>query len=97
MAHIEAMHFFKTRKEETKKIVAKYSRQTNENYLEAAYTASAKLYDRVPLVTRGGTEVQIKEAVARKPGMQLRFEDLVDESLVRELDKSGFIDKVYRQ
>jgi NitT/TauT family transport system substrate-binding protein len=97
MAHIEAMHFFKTRKEETKKIVAKYSRQTNETYLEAAYTASAKLYDRVPLVTRAGTEVQIKEAVARKPGMQLRFEDLVDESLVRELDKSGFIDKVYKQ
>jgi hypothetical protein len=91
------MHFFKTRKEETKKIVARYSRQTNERYLEAAYTASAKLYDRVPLVTRGGTEVQIKEAVARKPGMQLRFEDLVDESLVRELDKSGFIEKVYRQ
>jgi NitT/TauT family transport system substrate-binding protein len=97
MAHIEAVHFFKTRKEETKKIVAKVSRQTNETYLEAAYTASAKLYDRVPLVTRGGTEVQIKEAVARKPGMQLRFEDLVDESLVRELDKSGFIDKVYKQ
>jgi NitT/TauT family transport system substrate-binding protein len=97
MAHIEAMHFFKNRKEETKKIVAKYSRQTNETYLEAAYTASAKLYDRVPLVTRGGTDVQIKEAVARKPGMQLRFEDLVDESLVRELDKSGFIEKVYKQ
>jgi NitT/TauT family transport system substrate-binding protein len=97
MAHIEAMHFFKTRKEETKKIVAKVSRQTNETYLEAAYTASAKLYDKVPLVTRVGTEVQIKEAVARKPGMQLRFEDLVDESLVRELDKSGFIDKIYKQ
>ena len=97
MAHIESMHFFKTRKEETKKIIAKVSRQTNETYLEAAYTASAKLYDKVPLVTRVGTEVQIKEAVARKPGMQLRFEDLVDESLVRELDKSGSIDKVYRQ
>jgi NitT/TauT family transport system substrate-binding protein len=97
MAHIEGIHFFKTRKEETKKIVAKVSRQTNERYLEAAYTASAKLYERVPLVTRSGVEVQIKEAVARKPGMQLRFEDLVDDSLVRELEKSGFIDKIYRQ
>jgi NitT/TauT family transport system substrate-binding protein len=97
MAQIEAVHFFKTRKEETKKIVAKVSRQTNEKYLEAAYTASAKLYERVPLVTRPGVEVQIKEAVARKPGVQLRFEDLVDESLVRELDKSGFVDKIYRQ
>jgi NitT/TauT family transport system substrate-binding protein len=97
MAHIEAVQFFKTRKEETKKIIAKYSRITNEAYLEDAYTASAKLYDVVPLVTRAGTEVQIKEAVSRKPGVQLRFEDMVDESIVRELEKSGFIDKVYKQ
>jgi NitT/TauT family transport system substrate-binding protein len=97
MAHIEAMQFFKTRKEETKKIIAKYSRINNEDYLESAYTASAKLYDAVPLVTRAGTEVQIKEATSRKPGAQLRFEDMVDESIVRELEKSGFIDKVYKQ
>lgn len=97
MAHVEAMQFFKTRKEESKKIIAKYSRITNEDYLEAAYSASAKLYDNVPLVTRAGVDVQIKEATARKPGMQLRFEDLVDESIVRELEKSGFIEKVYKQ
>ena len=97
MAHIEAIHFFKTRKEESKKILSKYSRQTNEAYLEDAYTASAKLYDVVPLVTRAGVEAQIKEAVGRKPGVQLRFEDMVDESIVRELEKSGFIDKVYKQ
>jgi NitT/TauT family transport system substrate-binding protein len=97
MAHIEAMQFFKTRKEETKKIIAKYSRINNEDYLEAAYAASAKLYDVVPLVTRPGTEIQIKEATSRKPGAQLRFEDMVDESIVRELEKSGFIDKVYKQ
>ena len=97
MAHIETIHFFKNNKEESKRIIAKYSRINNEAYLEAAYTASAKLYDRVPLVTRPGVEIQIKEAVSRKPGVQLRFEDMVDESLVRELEKSGFIDKVYRQ
>ena len=97
MAHIEATQTFKAHKEETKKIISKYSRITNEDYLESAYTASAKLYDRVPLVTRSGVETQIKEATSRKPGAQLRFEDMVDESIVRELEKSGFIDKVYKQ
>jgi hypothetical protein len=96
MAQIEAVHFFKTRKEETKKIISSYSRINNEAYLEAAYTASAKLFDRVPLVTRAGLETQIREAVGRKPGAQLRFEDMVDESIVRELEKSGFIDNVYK-
>ncbi|MGE5305806.1 MAG: ABC transporter substrate-binding protein [Alphaproteobacteria bacterium] len=97
MAHIEAVQFFKTHKEKSKKIISKYSRITNEAYLEDAYTASAKLYDRVPLVTRAGVETQIKEAVGRKPGAQLRFEDMADDSIVRELEKNGFIDKVYAQ
>lgn len=97
MALIEATRFFKTRKEESKKIIAKYSKQNNEGYLEDSYNAMAKLYERVPLVTRAGVEVQLKEALARKPGASLRFEDIVDESIVRELEKSGFIEKVYRQ
>jgi len=96
MALIESTHFFKTRKEESKKIIAKFNRQNNPAYLESAYVAVAKLYDRVPLVTREGMEVQIKEALARKPGATLRVEDLVDDSIVRELEKSGFIDNVYR-
>jgi NitT/TauT family transport system substrate-binding protein len=97
MAHIEAVQYFKTHKDESKRIIAKYSRIANEDYLEAAYLASAKLYDAVPLVTRAGTEVQIKEATSRKAGAQLRFEDLVDDSIVRELEKSGFIDKLYKK
>jgi NitT/TauT family transport system substrate-binding protein len=99
MAHIEAVHFVKTRKDESKKIMSKYARTTNGDYLESAYTASSKLYDEVPLVTRPGVEIQIREAIAtaRKPGAQLRFEDMVDENIVRELDKSGFIDRIYQR
>ena len=96
MALIESTAFFKTHKEESKKIVAKYSHQSNPAYLESSYDIVAKLYDRVPLVTREGTEVQIKEALVRKPGATLRVEDIVDDSLVREIDKSGFIDKLYK-
>ena len=96
MALIEATHFFKTRKEDSKKILAKYNRQNNPAYLESAYVTVAKLYDRVPWVTSEGTEVQIKDALARKPGATLRVEDIIDDSIVRELDKSGFIDQVYK-
>ena len=49
---------------------------------------------QVPLVTRPGMEQQIQEAM-RKPGAAPKFEDIVDESIVRELDKTGFIAKVY--
>ncbi len=97
MALIDATHFFKTQKEESKKIFAKYSRQNVEAYLEAGYEANAKLFERVPLVTREGMEIQIKEALARKPGATLKVEDIVDDSIVTELEKEGFIDRIYKQ
>jgi ABC-type nitrate/sulfonate/bicarbonate transport system substrate-binding protein len=96
MALIEATHFLKTRKQETMKFIAKYTRQNNSLFLESSWAANVKLHDRIPLVTREGTEVQIKEALARKPGATLRVEDIVDDSIVRELDKNGFIDKIYK-
>jgi NitT/TauT family transport system substrate-binding protein len=96
MTLIEATHFLKTRKEETKKYIAKYTHQNDPQYLEASYMANVKLHERVPLVTREGTELQIKEALARKPGAMLKFEDMVDDSIVRELEKNGFIDKIYK-
>jgi len=96
MALIDATYFYKTRKEEAKKIMAKYTRQNNEAYLEAAYQSSAKLYEQVPLVNREGMDVQVKEAVARKPGSTLKVDDIVDDSLVQELDKEGFISRIYK-
>ena len=96
MAHIEAMQFFKTRKEESKQILAKYSRQNNEAYLEAAYEINAKLFDRVPYVTREGMDIQIKDAISRKPGATLKVDDIVDDSIVSELEKEGFVAKLYK-
>jgi ABC-type nitrate/sulfonate/bicarbonate transport system substrate-binding protein len=96
MALIEGTYFFKTRKEESKKILAKYTRQNNEAYLESAYQTAAKLFERVPLATREGMEVQIKDALARKPGASLKVEEIVDDRLVLELEKDGFINRVYK-
>ena len=97
MALIEATHFFKTRKEESKKIMAKYTRQNNEAYLEAMYQSSSKLFEQVPLVNREGMDVQVKEAAARKPGSLLKVDDVVDDSLIVELEKEGFISRIYKQ
>jgi ABC-type nitrate/sulfonate/bicarbonate transport system substrate-binding protein len=96
MALIDATHFFKTQKEESKRIFAKYSRQTNEGYLEAGYEANAKLFERVPLATQEGMAIQIKDALVRKPGATLKVDDIVDDSIVTELDKEGFIERIYK-
>jgi len=97
MALIEATYFYKTHKEESKKIFAKYSRQTNEAYLESAYQSTNKLFEQIPLVNREGMEMQVKEALARKPSSALKVDDIVDDSIVVELEKEGFINRIYRQ
>jgi len=97
MALIDATHFYKTLKEEAKKVMAKYTRHSNEAFLEAAYLSSAKLFEQVPLVNRDGMDVQVKDAVSRKPSSTLKVDDLVDDSLVLELEKEGFIGRIYKQ
>jgi len=96
MALTEGVHFFKTNKEESKKILAKYTRQNNEAYLDAAYEINAKLMDRVPYVTHEGMDMQLKDALSRKPGSNVKVDDIVDDSVVAELEKEGFIDKLYK-
>jgi hypothetical protein len=48
------------------------------------------------LATKEGMEIQIKEALARKPGASLRANDVIDDSIVIELEKEGFIDRIYK-
>ncbi len=96
MAIIEGVHYFKTNKAESKKMMAKYSRQTSDDYLESSYIGHTKLFERVPLVGREGLETQIKAATARKPGAALKPEDIADNSIVQELVKNGYIDRLYK-
>jgi NitT/TauT family transport system substrate-binding protein len=97
MALIEATHFFKTRKEESKRLLAKYSKQNSEAFLEGSYLGNEPIYERVPLVTREGMEIQIKEAIGRRSNINLKTDDIIDDSLVLQLEKEGFIERLYRQ
>ncbi|MEO6164553.1 MAG: ABC transporter substrate-binding protein [Candidatus Binatia bacterium] len=96
MALSEGSHFFKTRKEESKQILAKYSRQNDPAYLEAAWEINAKLLDRVPYVGREGMDIQLKDALSKKPSSTVKVDDIVDDTIVAELEKEGFFDRLYR-
>jgi hypothetical protein len=42
-------------------------------------------------------DIQIKDALSRKPGAILKVDDIVDDSIVSELEKEGFIARLYKQ
>ncbi|HEY7557109.1 MAG TPA: ABC transporter substrate-binding protein [Candidatus Binatia bacterium] len=95
MALIEATHFFKTRKEDTKKIVGKYFPTANAAYLEDNYTTTTRILEQVPYVTRPGMENLINEARKTNPAIKVTINDVVDDTIVRDLEKQGFIDALY--
>ena len=95
MALIEATHFFKTNKEGSQKIIAKYLRGANKTYLDSAYQSTAKIIERVPYTTREGMQIQLDGALKLNPASKVTVDSLIDDSIVRELEKEGFIDRVY--
>ena len=95
MALIEASHYFKTNREGTQKIVAKYLRGANKAYLDSSYQSTTKIIERVPYTSREGMKIQLDEALKQAPGSKVTVDNLIDDSIVREIEKDGFIDRVY--
>jgi ABC-type nitrate/sulfonate/bicarbonate transport system substrate-binding protein len=95
MALIETAHFFKNNKEATQKIIAKYLRGANKAYLDNSYASTVKILERVPYTTRDGMKIQLDEALKQSPSAKVTVDSLIDDSIVREIEKEGFIDKVY--
>jgi NitT/TauT family transport system substrate-binding protein len=95
MSLIEASHYFKTNKEGAQKVVAKYLRGANKAYLDSSYESTAKILERVPYTSREGMKIQLDEALKQAPGSKMTVDNLIDDSVVRELEKDGFIDRVY--
>ena len=95
MALIDASHFFKTHKEESQKIIAKYLRGANKAYLDTSYQSTVKILERVPYTTREGMKIQLDDALKLNPGSKVTVDSLIDDSIVGELEKEGFIDRVY--
>lgn len=95
MALIEAAHYIKANKEGTQRVIAKYNRAANQAYLEDAYASTAKLTERLPYTTREGMKIQLEDALKRAPASKVTIDDLIDDTIVRELETEGFINRVF--
>ena len=77
------------------KFYAKYLRSANKAYLDSSYESTVKILERVPYTSREGMKIQLDEALKQNPGSKVTVDSLIDDSVVRDLEKEGFIDKVY--
>ncbi|MCL5960872.1 MAG: ABC transporter substrate-binding protein [Chloroflexi bacterium] len=101
-AIVEAIQFEKTNKDETKKIIAKYSKLDDPDGLEEAYvqynSPNSRLLSAAPYPNSKGVQAVINEVLAeKKEAKKVSVGDVVDDSLVKELDQSGFIKSLYEK
>lgn len=91
-AYVEAIHYFKTRKEETIKILSKYSRVEDRNVLEHTWSWFTENMPDHPYPPLEGYQVVLQEMVSTHPkAAALNAKELVDARFVKELEDTGFV------
>ncbi|HUR72210.1 MAG TPA: ABC transporter substrate-binding protein [Candidatus Limnocylindrales bacterium] len=97
-AHVEGIHFLKTQKEASLKILAKYLRTNDRELLEGSYDIYSRDFIPTPYPIVSGLKLAYEQVAQRRPEINNhKPEEFVDPSFIAELDKSGFIKKLYGQ
>jgi NitT/TauT family transport system substrate-binding protein len=95
-AHVEAIAYFKKNKEFSKKVLAKYLRNNDQELLEGSYEIFKEDFISVPYPIMKGLEATYEYVATRRPEIHSRKpEEFMDPSLMAELEKSGFIKALY--
>jgi NitT/TauT family transport system substrate-binding protein len=91
-AYVEAIHFFKTRKEETMQILRKYSRVEDRAVLEHTQSWFTENMPDYPYPPVDGYQVVAQEMASTQPkAASLNIKELVDARFVKELEDSAFV------
>ncbi len=91
-------HAFKTRQGEAIRVLGKYLRSNDNEALAETHAANSKLLPQKPFVGPEGLQVVLDEVSKDNPrGKTAKPDDFIDLRFVRELDESGFIDRLYKR
>jgi ABC-type nitrate/sulfonate/bicarbonate transport system substrate-binding protein len=97
-AYTEAIHYYKTHKEDTLKIMKKYSRLDDRKVLEDAWDWHARFIPEAPYPPPEGYQLVLQDMAPTNPkAAQANVKDYVDLRFVKELEDSGFIKNLYRK
>jgi ABC-type nitrate/sulfonate/bicarbonate transport system substrate-binding protein len=97
-ALIEADHFVKQNPDRAMAIMSKYTQETDPELLRILYDSIVPWSNKVPTVSLDGLRFQADFTATISDAPQIREYDvskMVDESLLHNLEQSGFIDRVY--
>ena len=95
-AYVEAIHYYKTHKEESLKILKKYSRVEDRALLEDSWEWHTRYFPNVPYPTVDGYQLILQDLAATNPkAAKANAKEMVDMRFIKELEDSGFIKSLY--
>jgi len=93
---IEGIKTAKTDKDVTVKVMQKFLKTSDRAILDKTFEIYRSVHERVPVPDPQVMGVALKQLAATVPQAgQLKIEDFLDRSLVFELEREGFISKIY--
>jgi NitT/TauT family transport system substrate-binding protein len=97
-AYVEGIHYYKTHRAESLAILTKYLRTSDTDVLSEVYEdVGLRLTAEKPYPTLRGIGIMLRELTATNPKITaVRPEEFVDLTFIKELDGSGFIDRLYK-
>lgn len=91
-AYVEAIHYYKTHKEETIRIMRKYSRLEDRKILEEAWDWHAKFMPDLPYAPVEGYQLVLADMAEKNPkAAQANVKDYIDARFMKEIEDSGFL------
>lgn len=94
-AYSEALAVFHLQKETALSVIAKHLKGIDPFILEKTYEENRAGIPEIPYVNRAGMETAIHLTPGIEATRNIRVEDIVDETCVRELDQEGFYRTLY--
>ena len=94
-AYLEGLKIARTDAEQTRQVIGKYTRITNTEELDETYRTFLPAWEKVPYVRAAG--VQTLLSFATHPGAPAaRPDQFIDNSFLAELERSGFVERLYQ-
>jgi NitT/TauT family transport system substrate-binding protein len=97
-AYVEGIHYYKTHRADSMTVLAKYLKTTDNAVLNEIYDdIGLTLTPEKPYPTLRGIEIMLRELAGKDPKARpARPEEFVNLQFIKELDSSGFIDRLYK-
>lgn len=97
-AYTEAIYFYKRNKEETQRIMRKYSRVEDRRILDEAWEWHAKFMPDYPYPPAEGYQLVLQDMAEKNPkAAQANVRDYIDLRFVKELEDAGFVKTLQRR